>query len=267
MKKILITLFALAAAVTASAAPGEITGSITTENGDTNNGVIRWSARDKAYVIAKGGVELQVKPTEVAEMDIAKPAGWDELVAQVEKGNGASAIEPFTKIMKEYAHLQWDKTAARYLAEAYLLAGNADKALAAANEVINGDKTAAYKGDLAPAYWAALLALNRTSKLEEALTKAAASGDRYSSGAALNMRGDIIYKMGGETEEAAKKALTDGYLRVALMYTDASVASRLRPEALYKAAKCFEKLRMSGRADTFRTELKKAYASSPWAAK
>ena len=269
MSKLLTIFFAAMAVVAASAAPAAagITGTITTESGDTNKGVIRWSARDKAYVITTGGIELQVKTSDVAEIDIAKPTGWDQIVAQVEKGNGAAAIVPLTKIVKEYAHLEWDRAAARYLAEAYLAAGNAEKALAAANEVIDGEKSAAYKGELAPAYWSALLALNRISKLEDVLAKAAASGDRFSSGAALNMRGDILYKAGGETEDAARKALSEGYLRVALLYTDASVASRLRPEALYKAAKCFEKLRMNTRADAFRTELKKNYAASPWASK
>lgn len=268
MHKILIVIFAASAVFAASAAPAAgITGTITTENGDTNKGAIKWSARDKAYVITKGGVEMQIKAADVAEIDIAKPAGWDQIVAQVQSGNGAAAIAPLTKIIGEYAHLQWDNSAARYLTEAYLAAGNADQALATAKKVIDGDKSAAYKGDLAPAYWAALLAKKEINKLEAALAKAAASGDRFSSGAALNMRGDLIFSTGGETNEAAKKALSDGYLRVVLMYTDASVAPRLRPEALYKAAKCFEKLGMSGRADSFRTELKKTYASSPWAAK
>ena len=267
MRRSLIMMFAAASAIAAAAAPAGITGTITTESGDTNKGVIRWSARDKAYVITKGGVELQVKATDVAEIEIAKPAGWDQIVAQVEKGQGAAAVAPLTKIVKEYAHLEWDRAAARYLTEAYLAAGAPDKALAAAKEVIDGEKTAAYKGELAPAYWAALLALNRTSALEEVLAKAASSGDRYSSGAALTMRGDMIFKSGGESLDAAKKALSDGYLRVVLLYTDASVASQLRPEALYKAAKCFEKLGKNSRADAFRTELKKLYASSTWAAK
>ena len=81
------------------------------------------------------------------------------------------------------------------------------------------------------------------------------------------LRGDIILKAGNESNDAAKKALTDGYLRVVYLYNDAGVAARLQPEALYKAAHCFEKLGQSGRADSMRTTLKKSYASSPWAAK
>ena len=94
MRRSLIMMFAAASAIAAVAAPAGITGTITTEAGDTNKGLIRWSARDKAYVITKGGVELQVKATDVAEIDIAKPAGWDQIVAQVEKGQGAAAVAP-----------------------------------------------------------------------------------------------------------------------------------------------------------------------------
>ena len=182
MRRSLIMMFAAASAIAAVAAPAGITGTITTEAGDTNKGLIRWSARDKAYVITKGGVELQVK---------------------------AAAVAPRSKIVKEYAHLEWDRAAARYLTEAHLAAGNPEKALAAAKEVIDGEKSAAYKGELAPAYWDALLALNRTSTLEDVLAKAASSGDRYSSGMALVKRGDLIFKAGGESSDAAKKARYD----------------------------------------------------------
>ena len=71
-------------------------------------------------------------------------------------------------------------------------------------------------------------------------------------------RGDYAYADGGESVEAAKKALVDGYLRVALLYGDADVGPRLRPEALYKAAKCFEKMGQTSRAANCRSELKQA---------
>ena len=43
-------------AVAALAAPGAVTGSLTLENGDVQKGAIRWSAREKAYVLTKGKV-------------------------------------------------------------------------------------------------------------------------------------------------------------------------------------------------------------------
>ena len=101
----------------------------------------------------------------------------------------------------------------------------------------------------------------------KALEKAEKGDDRFSHGAALIMRGDIAMKAGNGSNDACKKALIDGYLRVVYLYKDAEIADRLQPEALYKAARCFDKLNQSGRADTMRTELKRTYANSPWANK
>ena len=265
MKKLTVLLVAGVACM--AVLGDDVPGSITTTANETHKGNVRWSTREKAYIVTKGNVELQVKESEVSSLDIDKPAAYDAAVQQVEKGQGAAAIPALQKIAKDYQHLQWDKAAGRYLAEAYIAAGKAEEAMKTCQSIISGEPSAAYKGELAPAYWNALLALNKTSALESALAKAAKSGDRFSSGAALILRGDIILKAGNESNDAAKKALTDGYLRVVYLYRDAEVAAKLQPEALYKAARCFEKLGQSGRADTMRSDLKKNYAASPWAAK
>jgi len=261
--QIIIAICALAV----QAAPGDVTGTLKTENGDVQRGAIRWSPRDKAYVVMKGKIELQFKATDVAELDIEKPAAFDAAVAQVARGQGAAAVPVLRKIVKEYAHLQWDKAAGRYLAEAYVAADKPADALKVCNDIIDGEPSAAYRGELAPAYWSALLSLNRRSPLEKNLEKAAKSNDAFARGAALIMRGDIAMKDGNESADACKKALTDGYLRVVFLYRDPKVADRLQPEALYKAAHCFDKLSQSGRADFMRTELKRTYAASPWANK
>ena len=65
--------------------------------------------------------------------------------------------------------------------------------------------------------------------------------------------------------KSIRAALVDGYLRVALMYTDGKIAEQLRPEALAKSAQCFEKIGQAGRADQMRGELKRLYPNSPWA--
>lgn len=257
----------LAVGAACAAVFGDVTGSVKSTSGETHTGNIRWSTREKAYVVSKGNVELQVKETDVDVLDITKPAGFDAAVDQVQKGQASAAIPVLLKITKEYQHLQWDKVAGRYLVEAYLAAGKAEEALKICQGIVSGEPTAAFKGELAPAYWNSLLALNKTSALESALTKAAKSGDRFSSGAALILRGDMILKAENESNDALKKALTDGYLRVVYLYNDPGVAARLQPEALYKAAYCFEKLQQSGRAESMRSTLKKTYASSPWAAK
>ena len=89
MRKSVVTALA---ALASAAVFGAVTGSITTEGGATQKGVIRWSMRDKAYAVTKGNTEIQVKPADVAEIEIDKPAGYDEAVAQVQKGKGAAAI-------------------------------------------------------------------------------------------------------------------------------------------------------------------------------
>ena len=255
-------------ALASAAALAEVTGTIVTQNGDTRKGVLRWSNREKAYVMAtKNGVELEIKESEVSELNVDKPAGYDAAVAAVASGKGASAIPALKKIVEDYKHLQWDKSAGRYLAEAYIAASNADEAYKVCQAIIAGEPTAAYQGDLAPAYWAALLGQGKMPQLEKQLEKAMKSEDRFAMGSALIMRGDIIRKtMVKDPNGGARKALLDGYLRVVFTFTD-EVAPLVRPEALYKAALCFEQLSMSGRADAMRRELKGVYPNSPWAAK
>ena len=226
-----------AAAMAAVAALGDAPGSVTNKNGDIQKGMVRWSARDKAYVIAREGVELQVKASEVSELNIDKPAGFDQAVEKVNgKKDAASAIPVLDKIVKSYRRLQWDLVAGRYLAQAYLATGKP------------------------------LLALGKTTQLETALDRAFKTGDRYSSGAAFIVRGDMILKDGNESPDAARKALTDGYLRVVLLYKDEKIAAKLRPEALYKAARCFDKLQQAGRQQAMLDDLKRNYPQSPWAA-
>ena len=267
MQRLIICAVCTFAALATLTANGAVTGSLKLENDDVLKGAIRWSSREKAYVVTKGKIEQQFKAAEIAEINIDKPETFDAAVAQVAKGQGAAAIPALQKIVKEYAHLQWDKAAGRYLAEAYLAADKPDDALKACKDIIDGEPSAAYRGDLAPAYWSALLRLNRRAPLEKSLEKAMKSEDRFARGSALIMLGDIAMKDGKESADACKKALTDGYLRVVFLYKDADVAAKLQPEALYKAAHCFDKLSQSGRADFMRTELKRTYASSPWANK
>ena len=207
MKKLTVLLVA---GVACAAAFGDVPGTIKTTTGETQKGNIRWSTRDKAYVVTKGNIELQVKESDVDVLDIDKPASFDAAVEQVQKGQGAAAIPALQKITKDYQHLQWDKVAGRYLADAYIAASKAEDALKTCQNIISGEPSAAYKGELAPAYWKALLALGRTPKLESELAKAAKSGDRFSSGSALILRGDVILKAGNESADAAKQALTDG---------------------------------------------------------
>ena len=266
MQRIITSVLCACAILSVSSASGAAKGSLTLSTGLKVEGVISWSAREKKYSVTKENIATQYALQDVDKIDIEQPASYEKAVAQVEQGQGAAAIPALQKIVKDYAHLQWDKAAGRYLAQAYLDADKPADALRVCSDIIDGESSAAYKGDLVPAYWGALLRLNKRKPLERNLEKAMKE-DRFSRGAALIMRGDVVMKDGNESPDACKKALTDGYLRVVYLYTDPEVAGKLQPEALYKAARCFEKIGNASQALAMRDELKRSYASSPWANK
>ena len=255
MKKLIMAMAILLAASSVWAIQGTIKTATDTKKGD-----IKWQSRAKAYLIAiksKGGADINAEYPldDVEALDIDKPANYDKLVQMVTAGQGAQAIAGLTKIVQDYKMLVWDKPAGRYLVEAYLAANNAQKAFETAQTIISDDKSAAWSGELAPAYWQALLKLGKQQQLENCLRKATESGDRASSAAALSMRGDMILQAEGDTEAAYRKALTDAYLRVALMYTDEPCRAA-RQTALLKAAQCFDKLNMASRAEGLRNQAK-----------
>ncbi|MBQ2631620.1 MAG: hypothetical protein IJG13_18240 [Kiritimatiellae bacterium] len=247
-KKTLILSLAALAVPELFAIPGTISTDAETFAGD-----IKWHAREKKYIVEKGKITKEFKLADVTGIDVAKPAGFDKAVQLVQDGQGASAIGTLTKIVSDYRMLKWDKPAGRYLAMAHLAAGNAQKAYDACQAIVSEDKSAAYSGDLAAAYWQALLKLGKTEQLEGLLKKASAAGDRQSSAAALVMRGDIIVAGSNDKPDELRRALRDGYLRVVLMYQDAPCA-RERAEACLKAAQCFDKLGQSARAEQLRAQ-------------
>ena len=250
------TVMVLAAMSVASAFA--IQGTLMTET-ETLTGDIKWQARNKQYIVSvkKGStmVDMERKLADVTGLDIPKPAGYDKAVQAVESGQGASAVGVLSKIVADYRMLQWDKPAGRYLALAHLAAGNAQKAYEVCVPIVSEDKSAGYSGDLAAAYWQALLKLGKRDQLEGLIKKAAASGDRPASAAALVMRGDMIAAASNDAPEELKRALRDGYMRVVLMYMDAECA-RERREALQKAAACFDKLGQAARAENLRAQAK-----------
>ena len=235
-----------------------IQGTVHTVNGDTKSGDIKWQPRSKKYIVSfkkgKTTVDAEYPADDVERIDVPKPATYDKLVEQVSKGQGGSAIAGLQKIVSDYRMLNWDKPAGRYLVMAYISSEQNQKAYEACKAIVDEDKTAAYSGDLAPAYWQALLKTGRKSVLETALKNAATKGDRAAACAAASMQGDIILAE-GENAANLKKALTDGYLKAFLMYLDPECAAE-RAEAGMKAAACFDKLGQTARAEKLRAEAK-----------
>ena len=252
MKKLAI-LFALVATLPAWA----ITGTISTD-ADSKTGDIKWQPRAKTYLLTfkKGKTEVnaEYKLADVTKLDIDKPANFDKLVELVSKGQGGSAIAGLQKIVTDYRMLVWDKPAGRYLALAYISAGQAQNAYDACRKIIDEDKSAAYSGDLAPAYWQAMLKTGKAQQLDAVLKKAATSGSRSAACAAACMKGDIIMA-NGESAQNLKDALTQGYLKAWLMYQDPECAGE-RVVAAQKAAQCFDKLGQAARAEKIRSQAK-----------
>lgn len=249
MKKL---MFGMVAAMAANAFA--ISGSISTEL-ETVSGEIKWQPRAKAYLIEKGRISREIKIDDVTGVDIPKPANFDRAVQMVEAGQGASAVGILAKIVTDYRMLQWDKPAARYLALAHLAAGNAQKAYEVCQSVVSEDKSAAYTGDMAAAYWQAMMKLGKFDQLEGLLKKAASSGDRSASAAALVMRGDMIMNSASDDNSKVRQAMTDGYLRVWLMYQEPE-CRRERVEAGMKAAAAFDRLGQTARAERLRAQVK-----------
>lgn len=247
MKRLLLT----AAAVLAVSSVWAVTG-IIKSNGDVKKGDIKWNSRAKAYELKAGKISMTYELAKVDSLDIEKPKNFDNLVKAVESGAGASAVRGLEAIVSEYKMLVWDKTAAKYLVEAYLQMNQPQKAFDAARVVMAEDKTAAYKGDMAPAYWQALLATNRKPQLENCLRLAVSEGSRPMSAEALMMRGDITVKEGTESPQAYRRALVDSYLKVALMYNDTECIEQRR-KAMLKCATAFEKIGMSDQAHNMRS--------------
>lgn len=252
-KMVVMVLAAMAAAEVMA-----VQGKLTTEQ-ETLSGDIRWQSGKKQYVISvkkgKTLLDMERSLSDVVSLDIPEPEGFAKAVAEVESGNAAAAANVLQKIVSDYRMLVWDKKAARYLVFAQLAAGNAQKAVEACETLIKDDKSAAYSGDLAPAYWEALLKLGRNDQIEKLLKKAATSGDRTASAAALVMRGDMIVAAANDNAEQLKAALADGYMRVVLMYQDEACV-KVRKDALTKAAVVFDKLGQGARAEKLRAQAK-----------
>jgi len=72
-------------------------------------------------------------------------------------------------------------------------------------------------------------------------------------------RGDIERK-----KENLKEALVDGYLRTIVLFKQ---VKEVQPEALYKAAKCFEELGEHSYAEKMRKTLLEKYPLDPYTGK
>ena len=262
-------LCAILLAATVGAADLKPTGTVYLTTGGSSEGTIQWRRSSKTYVVTTGRSTSTFSEDQVERVDVKPPALLDALAKRVASGSNLSAaVKSLEEIADAYDHLTYDLVATRWLAEAYLKQGNAKEAVSACEKVIRNQPEAAYAGEMAVPYWAALRKTNQTGKLQGLLDKAIASGDRVSAASALVARGDAA--LGADDAAASSAAncqvaLRDGYLRVILLYADP--ASEAYPEALYKGAQAFKKMGQSSRATQLLDTLKAECPNSPWARK
>ncbi|MBN2302233.1 MAG: tetratricopeptide repeat protein [Lentisphaerae bacterium] len=224
-------------------------------------GLVRWQPASKVYVIKTGqsNIELKISVHDVARIDVAKPAGIDLAAQQVQAGQYAAAIPALEKIMSDYEMLQWDVPAGQYLALCYLNIKRAREAVEICENLIKKNPNAESSGDLVNVYWDALIETEQFTKLRKALDIAVQKGNRQVQAVAQMKRGDIDMKQG-----QFKDALIGGYLRTIVFFEQLKF---IQPEALYKAAKCFEQLGQHSHADKMRKRLMTEYPNDPYTEK
>lgn len=240
MKRLLLITAAALVGASSWAAP---VGTIRSTKGDVKKGTIRWVSSTKSYELKMGNVTVTLGESEVESIDVEKPKNLEKM-----------GVDGWEKVVEEYKKLQWDVVAARYLTEAYLKRGKPKDAYDAARKVIDDDKTAAYKGELAPVYWKVLHKLNETSKLENCLKNAVEVGDRAMSAEALLMRGDMIRDKGGKSAASYKEALVASYLKVALMYNTPECINQ-RIEGFEKSAEAFSAMGRAAEAQHMKKQV------------
>lgn len=252
MKK--LAIMALATAVVSSA--WAIQGKLTKKDGGEVKGDITIT-RKGDYTVKQGNASVEVAAGDVVKVSVPPPKDYKAIL----ESRDAAKLQ---KIVNDYRKLGWDLEAGSVLVEVLLESKQVDKAYGVATKLIEGDKRLAYTGIVAPAYWRTLLAKGDRDTLEKQLTKAQGSGDQYAYCWSLILRGDILHdeaknEEGAQREKTLRKALTDGYLRVALLFReDADDGCRLASrQAMERCSRVFEELGNNVYAEFLKAEAAK----------
>ena len=246
--------------VAGTAARADVLGQITKTSGQKIVGTIRWQPVSKQYAITpREQVVLKVAPREVADIRVKTPENLERAAQLARAGKYSAAIPALQNIVDEYTMLQWDVMAGQYLVTAYMKTNDPDSAARVGNKIVDNNPRAPYAKEFAPAYWEALVETEQFSRLRKMLDKAAEMGDRELAAIAQVRRGDMDRKR-GDFEDA----LIDGYLRTAFFFQQ---IKSVQPEAIYKAAKCFEELGQHSHAEKMRKRLLVEFPNDPYTEK
>lgn len=262
--KMILEVAAVVCCCAVSTSLADVAAKVELTNGNVVEGKLRWMPASKKYALTRtvGGaaVEQQVTPSEIVRKQVAPPAGWRELVQQAAKSPDA-ALPKLLQTIDEYKMLEYDEQAAYYAGSIYLSKGKPQDVIKICEAVTLDNPSAASVSPMAPVFWEALIATDKTAggKLEKMLTEAVVSAPRPVAAKALIARGDML-KKAGRTQDALK----DGYLRCIFLYAQEKNA---QAEALYKASVAFDELRQATYADRMRQNLLSLHKDSQFARK
>ena len=236
-------------------------------NEQERSGKLRWMPSISQYSFtyklqnnAAAEAEARYSPSDINILQVTPPETARTLFQQAEAKNEA-AIPGLTKIMEDYKMLDWDTRAAERIAFIYNSKGRFADTVKLGDKLTTDNSSAPTTSTFAPRYWEALVATGKSGggKLDGWLEEAIASAPRSVAASALIARGDML-----EKEKNYKKALTDGYLRAALMFRNEKEPNA---EALYKAALTFDKIGQIAYAEKMRQMLVDNHRTSPWTRK
>jgi TolA-binding protein len=249
-------------AVGPSSSPAaQVPATITTKDGKEQTGLVRWKAVAKSYEFQPEGasVIMTLAPDQIVKINTKAPAELAAAVTAVQGARYDAALPVLTKIVDDYAMIEYDVVAARWAAEAYQKKGDVKSAVAICEKVMRDSTTAVSSDDFMSIYIDCLIANENYARAKEILNKVVEQGSRKAAAMAQLKRGDIELKKGN-----FKDALIDGYLRTVVLFED---QKQVQPEALYKATVCFDKLGQTPYAEKMRRKLMAEYPDDPFAAK
>jgi hypothetical protein len=252
----LLAVFAL------SLAPGlaGVQGTVTTKDDRREySGDIRYrGGASRVYEVTDRTMKA-IPVDRVLDVVVPAPPQLTQAIADVRGGKQAQAIGPLSRIVEDYQMLKWDVTAAAWLMRAYVKAGQFKPAAELGQKMMRENMWAQRSDDFAGAFTEALQAGENYPELEQMLGQIVKQGSRAAVARAQIARGDIRMKTG-----QFKDALIDGYLRTVILFGDIKA---VQPEALSKAADCFDRLGQGPYAERMRKILLEQYPQSPYAEK
>ena len=239
----------------------QVEGVLITREGREIRGILQWKGAQGVYEIQQPGSSATTTLTadKVKRVMTRPPPELEEAKRNVQSGRHLDAIPVLKRIASLYIRLEHDVVATRWLAEAYQKSGDLKSAVAVCEKLMKENPACMASEEFVSVYGDKLILDKQYVKAKDIFTRIIEQGDHAAAAVAQIKRADMDMANGN-----VKEALVNGYLRTALLFGD---VKQLQPEALYKAALCFEKLGQTPEAEKMRRQLLADYPQDPFAAK